>query len=154
LRDSSLVVQLVTLLRRGARSYALCMSKGGLRFFELEKFPNAMKHRIVGGYAKGALQILMAWSKRDVLYVDLFAGAGRYEDNQPGSPLIVAEEAARRDAAGKAPFIHCVNVERDRETFERLEVNTAHIPPAVLTNLRGDCWVVPLYSSGSAWVGS
>jgi three-Cys-motif partner protein len=114
------------------------MSKGGLTFFELEKFPNAMKHRIVGGYAKGALSILMQWSKRDVLYVDLFAGAGRYEDDQPGSPLIVAEEAASRYAAGKPPFIHCVNVERDRTTFERLEANTTHIPPAVLTNLRGD----------------
>jgi three-Cys-motif partner protein len=114
------------------------MSKGGLSFFKLEKFPNAMKHRILGAYAKGALNILMQWSKRDVLYADLFAGAGRYEDDQLGSPLLVAEEAARRYNAGTPPFIHCVNVERDQPTFERLQANTAHIPAAVLTNLQGD----------------
>lgn len=114
------------------------MSKGGLRFFALEKFPNAMKHRILGSYAKAALNILREWSKRDVLYVDLFAGAGRYGDAQPGSPLIVAEEAAKRYAMGKPPYIHCVNVERGGATFAELEQNTAHIPSAVLTNLRGD----------------
>jgi three-Cys-motif partner protein len=114
------------------------MSKGGLRFFELERFPNAMKHRIVGGYAKAALNTLMQWSKRDVMYGDLFAGAGRYEDGQPGSPLIVAEEAAGRFTAQLPPYIHCFNVERDPETFAKLEAATAHIPSAVITNRCGD----------------
>lgn len=114
------------------------MSKGGPEFFALERFPNAMKHRIVGGYAKTALYALMMWSRHDVIYADLFAGAGRYEDGQPGSPLIVAEEAAARLATGKTPLIHCVNVERDGETFAKLEQNTAHIPDTVITNLQGD----------------
>jgi three-Cys-motif partner protein len=114
------------------------MSKGSVRFFTLERFPNAMKHRIVGGYAKTALSILMQWSKKNAMYVDLFAGAGRYEDGQPGSPLIVAEEAAKRLAAGKPPYLHCVNVERDPETYAKLVSNTAHIPPAVITNECGD----------------
>ena len=97
-----------------------------------------MKHRIVGGYVKAALNTLMQWSKRDVMYGDLFAGAGRYEDGQPGSPLIVAEEARACFERGKPPYIHCFNVERDQKTFAKLEAATAHIPGSVITNKLGD----------------
>lgn len=114
------------------------MSSNTARFFHLEKFPNAMKHKIVGNYLKGALPALINWSKKDVWYADLFAGAGRYDDGQPGSPLVVAEEAAKRLAEGRTPLIRCFNVEKDAKTFELLRRNTAHIPAEVIENHSGD----------------
>jgi three-Cys-motif partner protein len=114
------------------------VSSGSARFFKLEKFPNAMKHKIVGNYLKGALPTLINYSKRDVWYADLFAGAGRYDDGQPGSPVIVAEEAKKRIDEGKTPLIRCFNVEKDPKTFDLLQKNTAHIPSAAINNRRGD----------------
>ncbi|MDP9224639.1 MAG: three-Cys-motif partner protein TcmP [Actinomycetota bacterium] len=114
------------------------MSKGGAKFFALEKFPNAMKHRIVGNYVKSALPTLINWSNRDVWYADLFAGAGRYDDGQPGSPLIVAEEADQRFRTKGPPLIHCFNVERDPGIFDALQKNTSHIAPEVIDNRLGD----------------
>jgi three-Cys-motif partner protein len=114
------------------------MSKGGAKFFELERFPNSMKHRIVGNYVKAALPTLMHWSKRDVWYADMFAGAGRYEDGQPGSPLIVAEYADAQFRLSPRPQVHCFNVERDPVIFATLETNTAHIAPEVIDNRLGD----------------
>jgi three-Cys-motif partner protein len=114
------------------------MSKGGAKFFELEKFPNAMKHRIVGNYMKAALPTLLNWSKKDVWYADLFAGAGRYGDGQPGSPLIVAEEAHDHFRKKGPPLIHCFNVERDPGIFAALVKNTSHVAPQVIDNRQGD----------------
>jgi three-Cys-motif partner protein len=114
------------------------MSKGSAKFFTLEKFPNAMKHRIVGSYVKAALPTLINWSKKEVWYADLFAGAGRYGDGQPGSPLIVAEEADDRFRTKGPPLIRCFNVERDPGIFAALEKNTSHIAREVIENRLGD----------------
>lgn len=114
------------------------MSKGGPGFFALERFPNTMKHQIVGNYVKAALPTLMNWSHKDVWYADLFAGAGRYGDGRPGSPLIIAEEADARFRSNARPLIHCFNVERDPDIFSALLLNTCHIAPQVIDNRLGD----------------
>src|SRR5438034_1156106 len=67
------------------------MSGNADNFFEWERFPSALKHQIVAGYLTEAFPVLLQHFKTDIVYADLFAGAGRYEDGRPGSPLIAAD---------------------------------------------------------------
>lgn len=113
------------------------MSSGGSTFFGEERFPNRMKHAIVGGYVPGALALLIEKYKTDAVYGDLCAGAALYGDGHPGSPLIVARHAAQRLKDGKAHLIRCFNVEADPATFAKLVENTKEIPAEVITNRQG-----------------
>src|SRR5207247_247268 len=85
--------------------YARAMSSGGSSFFGEERFPNRMKHAIVGGYVPGALSLLIERYKTDAVYGDLCAGTALYGDGHPGSPLIVARHAAERLGQGKQHLI-------------------------------------------------
>lgn len=113
------------------------MSSRTETFFAIEKFPNALKHAIVGGYAKAALALLAWHTHKDVVYADLFAGSGKYDDGNPGSPLIVAEMSAKRQATGTSPRVLCFNVEANSGRYAALVANTSHIPAELITNLRG-----------------
>jgi len=113
------------------------MSSGGDTFFGEERFPNRMKHAIVGGYVPGALTLLIERYKTDAVYGDLCAGAALYGDGHPGSPLIVARHAAQRLTEGKQHLIRCFNVEADAETHAKLVENTKEIPAEIITNRQG-----------------
>jgi three-Cys-motif partner protein len=107
-------------------------------FFDWEPFPGALKHAIVEGYLSDAFPILLRNPGKDVVYADLFAGAGEYESGAPGSPKIAARLAARRHASGQVPLIYCFNVERKQETYDRLVASLSEYPAQVVINKRGD----------------
>lgn len=111
------------------------MSGSTETFFEWERFPSALKHQIVGGYLRDAFPVMLQRFDSDVVYADLFAGAGRYDNGAPGSPLIAANLAARRPAGARR--ILCFNVEANPVFFNQLEQNTAHLPPGVVINRFG-----------------
>lgn len=111
------------------------MSGSDEAFFEWKRFPSELKHDIVGGYLRDAFPVLLQRFATDIVYADLFAGAGRYEDGKPGSPLIAAEFAAKR--VGRTPRIFCFNVEANPVFFNQLQQNTAHLPAGVVTNRFG-----------------
>lgn len=113
------------------------MSSGGSLFFDEERFPNRMKHAILGGYVPGALALLIQKFRRDAVYGDLFAGEAVYRDGRPGSPRIIAERARARLARGEQHLIRCFNVEADPATYQRLVENTKDIPSDVVTNRPG-----------------
>ncbi|HYR93268.1 MAG TPA: three-Cys-motif partner protein TcmP [Methylomirabilota bacterium] len=114
------------------------MPKQNTDFFREKRDPAAWKHAIVGGYLRNALPVLLQRPGTDVVYADLYAGAGRYDDGTPGSPMIAAELAAARYAKGVPPFIRCFNVERDPKVFARLKQATSTISGDIITNFCGE----------------
>lgn len=70
-------------------------------FFSLPTEASRRKQRIVVKYHAAWSQVLRTRPKspaivcRDLAYVDLFAGPGRYGDQSPSTPLLIIEAAAR-----------------------------------------------------------
>lgn len=63
------------------------MSKKNDDFF-IEKKPwSEVKDALLGNYLKPYFQKILH-TRRDIIYVDCFAGKGAFEDGKPGSPLI------------------------------------------------------------------
>jgi len=101
-------------------------------FFEGEFEPHTrLKHLIWDRYLKAWAQKLLGWGRagQRLWIVDAFAGSGRDEAGNPGSPLIAATiardiVAARRTApGGPAPVVHVVAIEKDPKRFEELRKN-------------------------------
>jgi len=78
----------------------------------------AVKHEILQKYLTPWTQILSSGFDR-VHYFDGFAGRGRYEDGEPGSPVL-AMRAADRHAENLEQFL-CTFVELNDENFQDLE---------------------------------
>lgn len=86
-------------------------------FFESKRAAAVLKHAILDGYVVPfASKTGSASRAKRVVIMDGYAGAGRYEDGEPGSPALIVE------AARKLPdrTIECYFVEKDQPTFERL----------------------------------
>src|SRR5581483_10357853 len=113
------------------------MSSGGSSFFNEERFPNRIKHGVVGGYVPAGLAVLIQRFKCDAVYADLCAGEAIYGDGQKGSPRIIAEHAAQRVARGERHLIHCFNVEMEPERYAKLVANLADLPQQIITNRLG-----------------
>jgi three-Cys-motif partner protein len=91
----------------------------GSQFFVSKKAAAVLKHETlrqyiipfaskVGSYATG----------RRVVYLDGYAGPGRYADSTPGSPALVLQSAAELSAFRT---LDCYFVERKRDDFKRLK---------------------------------
>lgn len=66
------------------------MSKKNDDFFKVKKPWSEVKDQLLGCYFKPYLQKILHTNK-PVVYVDCFAGKGKFEDGHPGSPLIALE---------------------------------------------------------------
>lgn len=66
------------------------MSKKNDDFFKEKKPWSEVKDQLLGCYFKPYLLKILR-TKKPVVYVDCFAGKGRFEDGKPGSPLIALE---------------------------------------------------------------
>ncbi len=75
-------------------------------FFEIMTDQSYIKGQIVGKYFWAWAKIILAQVKKQgkdkIAYVDLFAGPGRYKDNQKSTPLLVLERAIREPEMAKA----------------------------------------------------
>ncbi len=63
------------------------MSKKNDDFFKEKKPWSEVKDELLGYYLKPYIQKILN-TRRPIVYVDCFAGKGRFEDGKPGSPLI------------------------------------------------------------------
>lgn len=63
------------------------MSKDNSDFFKVKNEWSLIKDKLLGCYLAPYMQKILATNKR-ICYVDCFSGKGKFEDNQPGSPLI------------------------------------------------------------------
>jgi three-Cys-motif partner protein len=105
---------------------------------------NRIKHAILGKYFSAYLNALGRFAEA-FHYIDGFAGAGTYEDQHHGSPLIALTLLSNQPRPASASFI-----EKDTELFSRLrQAVNGHPPAKKLLD-------VPLIEPGafSDWVGT
>jgi three-Cys-motif partner protein len=109
----------------------------GSDFHQARKVWSHIKHRILGSY----LSLLLGKVGRpgvNVFVVDGFAGQGRYENGEEGSPLIVAQLAANPVQPSRRDLMRCINVEEKKETFDNLqEATRSFVEKGIVTNLHG-----------------
>lgn len=84
---------------------------------------SAAKHEILHRYLNAWLPILASRHRR-LVYVDGFAGPGRYRDGEPGSP-IVALRAMLGHRHGTTAEIVCIFIEEDADRKANLEQEIA-----------------------------
>lgn len=71
------------------------MPKDNKDFFKKKQNWSEIKDSLLGWYIKPYFQKLLATNK-PILYVDCFAGKGKFDDGKPGSPMIALD--ARKDS--------------------------------------------------------
>lgn len=85
------------------------MSKDNKNFFKKKQDWSEVKDALLGCYIKPYFQKLLVTNK-PILYVDCFAGKGKFDDGKPGSPLIALE-------ARKESLLHTKALNRTIETY-------------------------------------
>ena len=78
------------------------------------------KHIILKKYLDAWLPIMTSWNGR-VLYIDGFAGPGKYDRGEDGSPIIALKSAVHHRAQVKAEVVFWF-VEADQERYQHLDV--------------------------------
>ena len=87
------------------------------RFFTSKRAAAVFKHAILSGYVVPfASKTGSASAGKRVVIVDGYAGPGRYDSREAGSPALIA--AAARRLPGRN--VECLFVEKDPQLFERL----------------------------------
>jgi len=95
------------------------------------------KHAILLRYLSAWLPIITRWNGR-VLYIDGFAGPGRYKGGEDGSPLI-ALKAARDHRVKMTAEIVFSFVEKNKQRHEHLRRVVKEIVPTLPENFKLDC---------------
>lgn len=92
---------------------------GGSGFFAERKAPAVLKHALLAQYVAPFLGMTGSTSANGrVVFFDGYAGAGRYADGSPGSPLL-AMATAKKQLPNRV--LDCVFVEKDRKSFQVLD---------------------------------
>lgn len=87
-------------------------------FFVQKNAAAVLKHLILREYLPTYVSIVgKAAPEHLVSFFDGYAGAGQYDDGEPGSPTLAAETAKR---LAEFRELRCYYVEKDRKTFLRL----------------------------------
>lgn len=76
------------------------MAKDQTGFFKEKKEWSKIKDTLLGGYLPQYFQKVL-FTKRPIYYVDCFAGKGRFDDGQDGSPMIAAQSISKSIAISK-----------------------------------------------------
>jgi three-Cys-motif partner protein len=89
-----------------------------MAFFDARKAPAVVKHGLLRRYCPAFAMKAGSQTSGLVTFLDGYAGAGCYDDETPGSPLVLAN-AARKVAHHRQ--VDAVFVEKNEPTFSRLE---------------------------------
>lgn len=115
------------------------MSKDNTKFFKEKNNWSLIKDKLLGHYLEPYFQKVLMTGK-PIFYVDCFAGKGKFEDGNPGSPLIALEKredclrrTKRADKLGaiKTCFIDLNYAEELKENV--LSVNPIYDKPIVIS---------------------
>ena len=89
-----------------------------MSFFDARRAPAVVKHGLLGRYCPAFASKAGTRTNGRVTFLDGYAGAGCYEDDTPGSPLVMLRSVyklrGQRD-------INAVFIEQDTKTYSRLE---------------------------------
>jgi len=83
-----------------------------------------VKHAILSEYLKAWFPILGKYNGK-VVYIDGFAGPGRYSEEEPGSPLVALNIARNARFPGKIVFLF---IEKDAKRLQNLKNEIGNIP--------------------------
>ena len=87
------------------------------RFFQSKRAAAVFKHAILSGYVVPfASKTGSASTGNRVVVVDGYAGQGRYDSGEPGSPALIAAAASHL----KGRSLECFFVEKDADLFAQL----------------------------------
>lgn len=120
------------------------MSKKNDDFFKEKKIWSEVKDELLGCYLKPYVQKIMH-TKHPIVYIDCFAGKGRFEDGKPGSPIIALgvmkkciENTKLQDFKGIETTLIDVNYAEDLKYNLKHynEVNFAKVPLGTIAALR------------------
>ncbi len=103
------------------------MSKDNNNFFEVKNEWSLIKDKLLGCYLVPYFQKVLATGKK-ISYVDCFSGKGKFEDGNPGSPLIALEIRDRCLAQSKRNIDKSIAIDMtfiDLNYSSDLEVNLA-----------------------------
>lgn len=100
--------------------------KANRTFFQAKRDWSKRKDLILSTYLKPYLAKVITL-QRPILIVDGFAGAGRYEDGEAGSPVIIATAVNEALARHTTP-IAVICIEQDDELHARLAQTTSEFP--------------------------
>jgi three-Cys-motif partner protein len=122
------------------------------------------KHEILTRYLDAWFPIMASWNTR-VLFIDGFAGPGRYLGGEPGSPQLATNSALKRQAMLRNSTVMLCFNESDRARYDELEswarAKDAEVPQnfelivqhgefvelaTYLVNNRGDRSLVPTFA--------
>ena len=92
-------------------------------FFGQRNSQAVLKHGILTRYAHYFAGRAGKATQDRVAFIDGYAGAGRYEDGSPGSPLLLASRARRSEMLGRD--VRLAFVEHDGDRRERLKNSLA-----------------------------
>lgn len=109
------------------------MSKPLPTVWDLEPH-TAKKHEILRRYFEAWLPIMASWNKR-ILYIDGFAGPGKYSNGDDGSPIIVLK-AARDHTQQLRSELVCIFVERDPDRFASLKLLLDELAPSLPISIK------------------
>jgi three-Cys-motif partner protein len=104
-------------------------------FFSDLKEWSTRKLSIIEKYVDGFSKILGS-KFREVYYVDGFAGKGKYDNGDSGSPVLAAETALRYQQGNRQFTLRCINVEKVIENYINLCAETAKFG-GLVTNYAG-----------------
>jgi three-Cys-motif partner protein len=95
------------------------------------------KHNILRRYLEAWLPIMASWNGR-ILYIDGFAGPGKYKGGEDGSPLIALQTARDHKATLGAEIVF-VFIEADKERYEHLVQIVQGIKKSLPKNFKPHC---------------
>jgi three-Cys-motif partner protein len=95
------------------------------------------KHTILRRYWEAWLPIMTKYNQR-VLYIDGFAGPGRYAGGEDGSPLLALISARDHQARPDSEVVFTF-IEKDKRRFDHLEQTIEQIKPTLPPNFKVHC---------------
>jgi three-Cys-motif partner protein len=99
-------------------------------FFDRPSKQSRVKAAIVSKYFDAWARVIVLKVSRQLAYVDLFAGPGRYDDGTPSTPLLVLQKAVSNPEL--LPGIKLVFNEANPKYAERLKYEFRSFPNAAL----------------------
>lgn len=103
------------------------MAKDQAKYFQEKKRWSKTKDSILACYLPPFFQKVMTASRNGIVYVDAFAGQGKFDSGESGSPLIAIQKCreAHRKSKQKPP-LKFIFAEAKRASRQQLEENARH----------------------------
>jgi three-Cys-motif partner protein len=105
--------------------------------WELEPH-TAAKHEILRRYIQAWAPILSQGNFPHLLFVDGFAGPGRYSKGEEGSPIIAIKAVIDQPRPIKARIdFHFIELDKRRSNHLATEIKALNVPPSITTSIHG-----------------